>query len=93
MDMGSLLMPGGSAAYGLGSVGLTDDGTSYVNVLSNFYSGANSIVDVAPALLASMPIIPLLYRSSVMFYSDKIEDIGDISSSDIFLSLEDYKFK
>ena len=93
MDMSSLLLPGGSAAYGLGSIATSDDGASYVDVFSRFYSGENSIIDLAPALLASMPIIPLLYRSSVLFYSDKIEDVGNISNSDIFLSLEDYKFK
>lgn len=93
MDISSLVIPGGSAAYGITSSALANESASYHDLLSGFYSGENSIVDVAPALLSAMPIIPLLYRSSVIFYSDKIADIGDTSSYDVYLSIGNYKFK
>lgn len=93
MDISSLVVPGGSASYGINRYVNPDGAASYVDVVSGLYSGQNTITDVAPALLAAMPVIPLVYRSSVVFYSDRIDSIGDISGFNIFLSIGNYKFK
>ncbi len=122
MDISSLVLEGGSAAYGIAAdvtqadkqavtessevestenkessaEGTTADfntETAYASVVKGFYQSKNSAVDVASALLASMPVIPLIYRSSIVFYSNEIEDIISPSSCDIFLSIDKYKFK
>lgn len=123
MDIRSLVLEGGSAAYGItGDINQTDEEdkkteasdaastesedasdeeatadfdseTAYASVVKGFYEGKNSAVDVASALLASMPVIPLVYRSSIVFYSNEIEDVLSPSSCDIFLSIDKYKFK
>ncbi len=124
MDIRSLVLNGGSAAYGI--VGETkpepqkqeeqstdttaeqeqpsaendeidqsefDSETSYAAIVRGFYNGKNSAVDVTSSLLASMPVIPIVYRSSIVFYSNDIEDVIPTSSCDIFLSIDKYKFK
>ncbi len=68
-----------------------DGETSYISVVNGFYEGKNTSIDVASSLLASMPVIPLLYRSSIVFYSNDILDIGAVSDCDIFLSIDKYK--
>ncbi len=107
MDMSSLVLSGGSAAYGIISDVVTSSPedeqpevqtyfspeTSYISVVKGLYQGTNSTIDAASALLSSMPIIPLLWRNSIVFYSDEISDIGEASAYDIFLSADSYKFK
>lgn len=121
MDISSLVLKGGSAAYGMpeaskksenkkdeddkkeeGSFDMPEeeeipedfDGeTSYISVIEGYYKGENSVTDIASALLSSMPVIPLLYRSAVVFYSDEIENIGEVSCYDIFFSADKYKVK
>ena len=70
-----------------------DGETSYISVIEGYYKGENSVTDIASALLSSMPVIPLLYRSAVVFYSDEIENIGEVSCYDIFFSADKYKVK
>ncbi len=72
---------------------LFDGETAYISVVEGFLSGQNSITDLASSLLSSMPAIPLIYRSSVVFYSDEIADIGEVSCYDIFFSADKYKVK
>ena len=67
--------------------------TAYVSVISGFNSGKNTAADVAASLLSSMPIIPLAYRDSIVFYSTTVESIGQASAGDIFLSMGDFKIK
>ncbi|MBQ1186457.1 MAG: ABC transporter substrate-binding protein [Clostridia bacterium] len=105
MDMRSLVINGGSAAYGMvsppiyynedGSISTQyfDNETSYVSVVNGFYSGKNTIIDVASALQSSMPIIPLVYKNSLVFYSKDIEDVYSPSYSDIFISIDKYIVK
>lgn len=108
MDIRSLVMPYGAAAYGMvdkvaketheqietqEDTEKHDDETSYIQVVENFYVGSNTAVDVASSLLANMPVIPILYRDSIVFYSNDIEDIGAVSGGDIFLSIDKYKVK
>ena len=96
MDISSLVLATGPASYGIAppaANGVFDAETSYDAVVRGFYSGQYNMVDVATALLSSMPVIPLLYREAVVFYSDDITDFGDSAYSDIFLSIDKYKFK
>ncbi len=117
MDLSSLVIRGGSAAYGMPEAPKKtekkpeknekeedteaseeeteefDGETAYISVTEGFYSGKNSVTDLASALLSSMPVIPLLYRNAVVFYSDGIADIGEVSCYDIFFSADKYKVK
>ncbi len=102
MDVRSLVKAGGGAAYGMitptehteaDGTQYYDNETSYVSVLDGFYEGKNTIIDVASALQSSMPVIPLLYRNSLVFYSNDIEDVFNPSYSDIFISIDKYIVK
>lgn len=101
MDIGQLVLSGGSAAYGISDEKKTENNDeqakpsigSYANVLKGYYSGENGISEVATSLINHMPIIPIAYRSSLLFYSNNIEDIGDASAFDIFLSVIEFKSK
>lgn len=112
MDFRSLLVSGGSAAYGMlapyspatdkteqttedatEETPYFDNETSYVSVLKGFYEGKNTIIDVASSLQSSMPIIPVAYRNSLLFYSGDIEDIFSPSYADIFISIDKYNVK
>ncbi len=61
------------------------------NVLNGFYSGKNSITDLAAVLQTEMPFIPVLYRTGVLFCNEKIENINQYSESDIYFSIDSYK--
>ncbi len=116
MDISSLVIKGGEAAYGMPEAPKKSDNkkpekeetdgekpeeepvvfdgeTAYISVVEGFSKGENSITDVASSLLSSMPVIPLVYRSAVVFYSDEISDIGEVSCYDIFFSADKYKVK
>lgn len=123
MDISSLVLKGGSAAYGMPEAPKKsenkkdkenkedekeeeaakpeeeeipedfDGETSYISVIEGYRKGENSVTDIASSLLSSMPVIPLLYRSAVVFYSDEIENIGEVSCYDIFFSADKYKVK
>ncbi len=60
-------------------------------VLNGFYSGKNSITDLAVILQTEMPFIPVLYRTGILFCNDKIENINQYSASDIYFSIDSYK--
>ncbi len=125
LDMRSLLINGGSAAYGMvaqklpeevdnetesneaGDEGQAEDSlpedlpsepyfdneTAYISVIDGFYNGTNTITDLASSLLSSMPVIPLVYRNSLVFYSGEIEDVYSPSYCDIFISMDKYIVK
>lgn len=67
--------------------------TAYISVIKGFDAGKNTAADVASSLLSSMPVIPLAYRDSIVFYSTTVEDIGEASACDIFLSMGELKIK
>lgn len=67
--------------------------TSYISVVKGYANGINTVADTASALLASMPLIPIAYRNSIVFYSAEIEDIGEASACDVFLSVDNIKIK
>jgi len=107
MDISSMVIEGGSAAFGLKK---TKKDTKSENnetskpkaeqqvlesipkVLNGFYSGKNTIVDLASVLQTEMPFIPICYRTGVLFYNDKIENVIGSSASDIYFSIESYNY-
>ncbi len=102
MDISSLVLPGGSAAAGITSpTPVTDQeggqelysNKAYISVINGFYSGQNTIADVASSLISSMPVIPVIFRSGLIFHSNEITEIGEVSYTDLFLSLNKYQFK
>jgi len=64
--------------------------TDSQKVLSEFYNGKNTIKDVAAVLQSEMPIIPVCYRTGVLFYNVNIENVNNSSVSDIYFSIDSY---
>jgi ABC-type transport system substrate-binding protein len=105
MDLSCLVKKGGTAAYGITTPdkeesdgedeapAVFDDEYSYLTVLEGFYSGTNTAVDLASSLLASMPVIPVAYRSSIVFYSENIEEFSTASCYDLFFKSDEFKLK
>lgn len=108
MDFGNLVSVEGSAAFGIKTVSLKDVSKTEDNekqekkdkelldcakVINGFYKGKNSINDVASTLQSDMPIIPLCYRTGVLFCNENIENVDTASASDIYFSIESYKLK
>lgn len=107
MDFTSLVVSGGSAAYGVGSPKEQNDDTSTdaaaleneqpqesscEQILAAYHSGACGISDVAATLLTEMPQIPVCYLKGVLFYDSAIKGGVEASSSDVYLSFENYEF-
>ncbi len=104
MDISSLLLEGGTAAYGLkkASEPNTAESTQADNkeaekpvtkesiVINGFYEGKNTIADIATVLQTEMPIIPICYRTGILFYNDNIENVKNSSKTDIYFSIESY---
>lgn len=61
-------------------------------LIEGFYSGKNTVADVASVLQNEMPFIPVCYRTGVLFYNDNIENVNNSSASDIYFSIESYKY-
>ncbi len=85
MDVAELVTPGKKAAYGIpsGAVG-------YTAVLEGYAKGENGIGEIATSLINEMPMIPLLYRNRLLFYTDEA-DVGQVSANDIFLSITHFE--
>lgn len=62
-------------------------------LLNGFYAGQNTVSDIASVLQTEMPFVPVCYRTGVFFYNDNIENVNNSSLSDIYFSIESYKFK
>lgn len=106
MDLTNLVTEGGSAAYGIKKIdtaaansSLGEEGGQDVKqsltaaqIVSGFYSGANTVNDIASVLQAEMPFIPVCYRTGVLFYNENIENVNNSSLSDIYFSIESYKY-
>ncbi len=91
MDIGKLVLEGGSAAYGIKNTVSSDGASDYSAVLRSYYSGESSVSEVATALINDMPLIPLLYRNSLLFYSENLKNVEGASAYDIFLSLSKHE--
>ncbi len=96
MDVSSLVVPGGSAAYGVESTvpdvaeGETPPATA-ADIVNSFYNGQAEITDVVSALQTEMPVIPICYRTGVLFCEDGIKNVNGASQNDIFLNISSYK--
>ena len=90
MDLSNLVLPGGSAAYGVVSA----EGANVCTQMAESYKkGGCSLADLAGAFLTEMPQIPVCYRKGMLFYTSRITDEAVPSCSDIFFSFENYKFE
>lgn len=96
MDISSLVVPGGSAAFGVKSQkqevaeGETAPLTA-AEIVNAFYKNEAEITDVVAALQTEMPIIPVCYRTGVLFSKDFIQGADNASQNDIFLNINSYK--
>ncbi|MBO4693911.1 MAG: ABC transporter substrate-binding protein [Clostridia bacterium] len=97
MDMSSLVVSGGSAAYGVLN-GLSDESgavatkTVCEEMISQYRSGGCSLSDLAGAFLTEMPQVPVCYRNGMLFYTSHIKNNANPTVGDIFFGLENYKF-
>ena len=62
-------------------------------VITSYYSGVGNIPDIAVAAISEMPIVPVCYRTGVLFTSDKISVNNSASADDIFFGFEKLTFK
>lgn len=108
MDVSALVVPGGSATYGLpisnnDSVETADQlqppqnqneesSKTPAEVVTGFYSGQNTVTDIATVLQSDMPFIPICYRNGVLFYNENIENVNNSSESDIYSSIDSYRY-
>lgn len=112
MDVSSLVLENGSAAFGYPKMALEDETgdttvssetsteeteqvtetqpASISTVVNGFYSGVNTIADIATVLQTEMPAIPICYRTGVLFLNENIENVNNSSASDIYFSIESY---
>jgi len=107
MDLAPLTVAGGSCAYGLVAAEPSaeetteekpaEDGTaataSIADIINGFYSGANTITDIAVALQTELPVIPLCFRQGLLFCGEDVANVGEASESDIYFSIGDYTVK
>jgi len=61
-----------------------------LEIINGFYDGVNTITDVATTLQTEMLIIPVCYRTGVLFCDEKIKNVENASRSDIYFSIESY---
>lgn len=99
MDLAPLTTVGGSTAYGVGLEPVTVDETGATlptpaqiikSAFDLYKTGKGSVSDIASALMAQMPQIPICYRLGYLFYSDDISTDVVASESDIYFSIESY---
>ncbi|MBQ7045484.1 MAG: hypothetical protein IJN65_03215 [Clostridia bacterium] len=60
-------------------------------ILKSFYSGECEIGSVCTIFESQLPIIPVVYKTGILFYSNDIETTPQATLSDIFFSLENFK--
>ena len=101
MDMTNLIVPGGSAAFGVKEAALTEEDKTTTETTNNyskisdivngFYSGKNTLADIVTASQTQMPIIPICFRNGLLFHSEDIS--GDITAvvSDVFFSIAEFR--
>ncbi len=104
MDMTQLVIPGGTAAYGVSNKTAPQDEDAETaepsepqispckSILDSYHTAQCGIGDVAATLLAEMPQIPVCYLEGVLFYNSDIKGGVEASSSDIYLNFENYEF-
>ncbi len=102
MDVSCLFVEGGSAAYGLLKTSETktegeEEPTEQViltsssqAVLEEYYKGNATIKDVASVIQTEMSVVPLCFRTGVLFYNSNIKNVKNSSLDDIYFSIESY---
>ena len=105
MDISPLLSVGGAVAFGLPAVKEPEiketeeetekpenrsQATSSQTVLEEFYNSNATIKDVAAVLQTEMAVVPLCYRTGVLFYNSNIKNVKNSSVNDIYFSIESY---
>jgi phosphoribosylpyrophosphate synthetase len=99
MDLTNLVTAASSAAFGVADYNIIKgdvENQAVVTIrdlINGFYSGKNSITDIATVLQTEMPIIPICYRTGILFSNEKIENVNNSSYSDIYFSIESYSIK
>lgn len=66
---------------------------SVEDIINGFYNGTYSAADIESILLTQMPQIPICYRKGLLFYDSDIESGVEATESDIYFSIEKYKYK
>ncbi len=101
MDISELVTPSGKLSFGIPEVAHNDkpddeqdDTTKYAlqNVINSFYSGTGNISDIAVTAISEMPIIPVCYRTGVLFSGDRISSNPNATADDIFFGFENITF-
>lgn len=96
MDMSSLVIPGGSAAYGVTAAADETTGALRASVceemIRRYRNGECGLSDLAGTFLTEMPQIPVCYKNGMLFYTSRIKNTAKPCVSDIFFGIEDYKF-
>ena len=59
-------------------------------LVQGIYTGENTFADAAQVLQYEMPLIPVCYRTGVLFYNEQIRNVERSSVSDMFFSIESY---
>lgn len=95
MDISPLVIANGSVAYGIVKSDLqTDTVTSALeNTVNLYYNAMGSINDIAVTAISEMPIIPVCYRTGVLFCSDRLSPNYQASACDIFFGFENINLK
>ena len=97
MDISELVTPSGKLAFGIKKTvaeGEQDEEHSALqNVIGSFYSGSGNIPDIAVTAISEMPIVPVCYRTGVLFSGDKISSNPNATADDIFFGFENMTFK
>lgn len=97
MDVSSILCKGGSVAYGIveqpvfegeNLENATQNTPSLQNVINGFYKGENTVSDIAAMAISEMPIVPICYRSGILFCSGKAGGYTIAQENDIFYEID-----
>lgn len=92
MDLAPLVVPGGTASYGVTETPTGNNQLTVSQAIAKYRSGALGVADLSGVMLTAMPQIPLCYRNGLLFYSDKIQSGVEGLPSNIYYSIEKYKF-
>lgn len=95
MDLTELLCSGGKAAYGIekadakkteGEENQTEgpQAVTFEEVVKGVYNGKSTVSDVASMAVSELQIIPICYRTGILFCSEEIKEPQIFSSMDIY---------
>ena len=94
MDLTNLLCSGGKAAYGIEKIVKNNPNENeeetepqpvrLEQVVKGLYTGSSTVPDVASMAVSELHIIPICYRSGILFCSEEVKDPEVFSSMDIY---------